>query len=98
MLNFVAFLHPLAAQDSTFVQYFYSGSRFTVPPNCIWVIDKAFIGNEGEYQIQIANTHFNPQYQTGDILIIPYYVAEMELITSRSLVRFALTIHQTNLN
>jgi hypothetical protein len=82
------------SQDSTFVKSFFGGSTVKVPENCVWEIKRAFIGNGEGYQIHIANSNFKESYQSSELLFIPHYIAEMELLTDPSTVYYLLTIFQ----
>lgn len=83
------------AQDTTFVKSFYGGSSIKVPENTIWVIDKAFITSGDGYNIKISLSNFEKKYEAGQIVVFPYYIPEMELLSDRSNVSFALTIRET---
>ena len=80
------------AQDTTFVKSFYGGSTTKVPENKTWVIKNAFITSGDGYNIKIALTNFEEKYTAGQVINFPYYIAEMELLSERSMVSYLVTI------
>jgi hypothetical protein len=83
------------SQDSTFVKSFTAGSSVKVPMGKTWSIEKAFISNGDGYQIKIAKTNFKEQYKSAEQIVIPYYIAEMELLTDRSMLFYLVTIKES---
>ena len=96
LLVFLASLSTLYAQDSTFVKTIYAGSKLEVPKGKTWVIEKAFINAGDGYNIKINNANFKPQYSQKEPLLVPSYVAEMELISDKNTIWFQLHIKQTS--
>jgi hypothetical protein len=84
------------SQDSTFVKSFTAGSSVKVPIGKTWCIEKAFISNGDGYQIKIAPSNFKACYQTDERINFPYYIAEMELLTDRSMLFYLVTIKESN--
>ena len=80
------------AQDTTFVKAFYGGSTSAVPEHKTWVIKNAFITAGDGYNIKIALTNFEEKYTAGQVINFPYYIAEMELLSERSMVSYLVTI------
>ena len=83
------------SQDSTFVKSFTAGSSVKVPIGKKWCIEKAFISNGDGYQIKIAKTNFKEEYKASEQIVIPYYIAEMELLTDRSMLFYLVTIKES---
>jgi hypothetical protein len=83
------------AQDSTFVKSFTAGSSVKVPIGKTWCIEKAFISNGDGYQIKIAPSNFKAYYQADDRINLPYYIAEMELLTDRSMLYYLVTFKES---
>jgi len=82
----------LFSQDTTFVKSFYGGSTTKVPENKTWVLKNAFITSGDGYNIKIALTNFEEKYTAGQVINFPYYIAEMELLSERSMVSYLVTI------
>jgi hypothetical protein len=91
---FIVSLSTLYAQDSTFVKTVYAGSKLEVPKGKAWVIEKAFINAGDGYNIKINNANFKPQYNEKEPLLVPSYIAEMELISDKNTIWFQLYIKQ----
>ena len=89
---FSLFGSQLYSQDTTFVKSFYGGSTTKVPENKTWVIKNAFITAGDGYNIKIALTNFEEKYAAGQVINFPYYIAEMELLSERSMVSYLVTI------
>lgn len=75
-------------QDSTFYKSTYAGSHMIVPENETWEVDRVFVNGGDAYSIQVANTNFNETYHAGDTIRAPYYIAEMELLSSKEMVQY----------
>jgi hypothetical protein len=82
----------LYSQDTTFVKSYYGGSTTKVPEHKTWVIKNAFITSGDGYNIKIALTNFEEKYTAGQVINFPYYIAEMELLSERSMVSYLVTI------
>lgn len=80
------------SQDSSFVKSYYGGSSVKVPEHKIWTIDKAFITGGDGYNIKIATGNFKISYTAGETINFPYYIAEMELITDKSMMSYIVYI------
>jgi hypothetical protein len=91
---FFFFLFVGYAQDTTFVKVYYAGSRVIIPQGKTWIIEKAFINGGAHYNIQISTSNFKKEYISDSELILPYYIAEMELLGDKSTVSYILTIHE----
>ena len=89
---FLVLCSLLYSQDTTFVKSFYGGSTTKVPENKTWVIKNAFITAGDGYNIKIALTNFEEKYTAGQVINFPYYIAEMELLSERSMVSYLVTI------
>lgn len=83
-------------QHSTFVKSFFGGSTSKVPMNKNWIIKNVSISSGDGYNIKIALTNFEEKYTAGQIITFPYYIAEMELLSDRSLVSYFVTIFEEN--
>ena len=83
-------------QDSTFVKVFYAGSSIKVPAERTWKIEKAYITSGDGYNIQISLSNFKSNYAGEESVSFPYYIAEMELLSSGSMVSYLLYIKQRN--
>ena len=83
------------SQDSTFIKSMYAGSYIIVPKNKTWQIEKAFINGNDAYNIKISTSSFKNKYLEGDTIRLPYYVAEMELLSSNSTKSYKLYIKET---
>ena len=82
----------LYSQDTTFVKSYYGGSTVKVPENKVWTIEKAYITAGDGYNIQIAKKNFLERYTENEVITFPYYIAEMELLSNRSMVSYIVTI------
>jgi hypothetical protein len=81
-----------SAQDSSFVKSYYGGSSLKVPENKTWTIEKAFISGGDGYNIKIAAGNFKLSYTGGETINFPYYIAEMELISDKSMMSYIVYI------
>jgi hypothetical protein len=72
----------------------YAGSYLVVPEGKTWNMDRAFISEGGMYNILIQKSTFRDTYHSGDTIRIPYYIAEMELLSNPSMVQFQLYINE----
>lgn len=75
-------------QDSTFFKSAYAGSHIIIPQNEHWQLDRVFINGGDAYSIQVANTNFKEVYFSGDTITVPYYIAEMELLSNREMIQY----------
>jgi hypothetical protein len=80
------------AQDSTFVKTVFAGSMLKVPKDKTWVIEKAFINAGDGYNVKINNANFKTLYNQKETLVVPSYIAEMELITDKSMMSYIVYI------
>lgn len=96
LIVFLASLNTVYAQDSTFVKTVFAGSKLEVPKGKTWFIEKAFINAGDGYNIKINNANFKPQYTQKEPLLVPSYIAEMELISDKNTIWFQLHIKQTS--
>jgi hypothetical protein len=95
LLIFLFMVEALIAQDSTFVRSFYQGAIIKVPEGKQWKIERAFISANDGYNIKISQGYFKEIYGPADNLIIPYYCAEMELLSDTSSIIYLLTIKES---
>jgi hypothetical protein len=84
--------------DSSFVKSFYGGSSITIPEGKSWKINKAFISANDGYNIQINLNNFKNEYKGGEKLSIPYYIAEMELLSKKEMMVYFLYIKEENIS
>jgi hypothetical protein len=84
------------AQDSTFVKTVFAGSMLKVPKDKTWVIEKAFINAGDGYNVKINNANFKTLYNQKETLVVPSYIAEMELLDDKKTIWYQLYIKQTN--
>lgn len=97
LLSFFLILCSLLySQDTTFVKSYYGGSTVKVPENKIWFIEKAYITAGDGYNILIAKKNFLERYTENEVITFPYYIAEMELLSNRSMVSYFVTILERN--
>jgi hypothetical protein len=92
---FLLFTGTTFSQDTTFIKIFYAGSTVKVPEGKLWTVEKAFISSGDGYNIRIADSNFKSPYEEGEALSIPYYIAEMELLSDRSNVSYTLSIRES---
>jgi hypothetical protein len=85
-------------QDTSFVKVYYAGSYAQVPDGKIWEFEKVFVSSGDGFNIKINNDTFKGDFIGGSKIQIPYYIAEMELLTSGSMVSYLLYIKQRNSN
>lgn len=91
----IAFLSHFAfGQDSTFYKSTYAGSQLIVPANENWQLDRVFVNGGDAYSIQVANSHFNETYLAGDTIRVPFYIAEMELLSNQEMVQYQFYFKQ----
>ena len=83
-------------QDTSFVKVYYAGSYVQVPEGKIWQFEKVFISNGDGYNIKISNQVFEGEFVGGAKIQIPYYIAEMELLSSGSMMSYTVYINQKN--
>jgi hypothetical protein len=84
------------SQDTSFVKIYYAGSYAQVPEGKMWQFEKVFISNGDGYNIKISNQVFEGEFVGGAKIQIPYYIAEMELLSSGSMMSFTVYINQKN--
>ena len=84
-------------EDTTFVKVYYAGSSVKVPEGRQWFIEKAFISSGDGYNISIAVSNFKSPFKDDELLAIPYYISEMELLSDRSNISYILTIRELKL-
>jgi hypothetical protein len=84
----------LFAQDSTFIKTAYAGSKVMVPKGKIWVVEKAFINAGDGYNVKINTAYFKEYYTSKDAFIVPSYVSEMEMLTTKNAIWYQLYIKQ----
>jgi hypothetical protein len=82
------------AQDTTFVRTYLQGSAVQVPLDKSWTIEKAYITQNDGYNIVISLSNFDKIYPSESKLSLPYYCAEMELISGTSSIFYILTIKE----
>lgn len=84
------------SQDTSFVKVYYAGSAAIVPAGKIWQVEKVFVSSGDGFNIKINNDTFKGDFIGGSKIQIPYYIAEMELLSSGSMVSYLLYIKQRN--
>jgi hypothetical protein len=84
------------SQDTSFVKIYYAGSYAQVPEGKMWQFEKVFISNGDGYNIKISNQVFEGEFVGGAKIQIPYYIAEMELLSSGSMMSYTVNINQKN--
>jgi hypothetical protein len=67
-----------------------------VPKDKTWVIEKAFINAGDGYNVKINNANFKTLYNQKETLVVPSYIAEMELLDDKKTIWYQLYIKQTN--
>lgn len=82
------------AQDSTFYKSAYAGGYIIVPQDESWEIDRAFVNGGDAYSIKISMSNFDSNYNAGDTIHIPYYIAEMELLSNKQMVQYQFYFKQ----
>lgn len=90
LLSFVACISK--AQDTTIVKVGLAGSTLRVPEDRSWRVNQAFISAGDGYNIQISTTNFKSEYTAAHLITLPLYIVEMELLTKRDMVSYALII------
>lgn len=84
------------SQDTTAVfKSGYAGGYLVVPQDQSWNLDRVFVNDGEAYNIQISNSNFEKNYLPGDTIRLPYYVAEMELLSKQSMVNYQLYFRST---
>jgi hypothetical protein len=86
----------LIAQDTSFVKVYYAGSYAQVPDGKIWQFEKVFVSSGDGFNVKINNDAFKGDFIGGSRIQIPYYIAEMELLSSGSMISYLLYIEQRN--
>jgi hypothetical protein len=84
------------SQDTSFVKVYYAGSSAQVPEGKIWQVEKVFVSNGDGYNILVSNDNFKGEYNGGTKIQIPYYISEMELLSSGSMMSYTVYINQKN--
>ena len=82
------------SEDSTLYKSGYAGGYLIVPGPSSWKIDRVFVSDGSAYSIIISNENFDASYQSGDTIKLPYYTAEMELLSNKEMVQYQLYIKQ----
>lgn len=98
MILFLLPFQGVLAQESPQLKSGYGGGYMVVPEGENWLLDRAFISDGEGYSILIGKNNFEKNYAAGDTLRLPYYVAEMELLTKSEMVQYQLSVfikHQT---
>ena len=88
---------PLSIQkvsDSSIVKVFYGGSIATVPDKKLWVIQKVFLSSNDGYNIQINPANFKKEYQSGEKIVFPLYIADMELLDKKDMISYLVYIDE----
>lgn len=80
------------AQDTTIVRMGLAGSTLRVPEDRSWRVNQAFISAGDGYNIQISTSNFKSEYTTAQFVSLPLYIVEMELLTKKDMVNYALII------
>lgn len=84
------------AQNPPLLKSAYAGSYMVVPAGKYWTIDRVFVNEGGSYNIKIGNGNFRETYKSGDTLRVPYYVAEMELLSENATAIYQFYISETD--
>lgn len=87
-------LFYIAPSDSSIVKVFYGGTKAKVPEQKEWKIQRAFLTDDNGYNILIHPNNFKIQYQSGEIIVFPLYIPEMELLDSKELPKYLLYIEE----
>ena len=82
-------------QDSTFYKSAYAGGYIIVPQDESWEIDQAFVNGGDAYSIKISKSNFDSNYNAGDTIHTPYYIAEMELLSNKQMVQYQFYFRKT---
>jgi hypothetical protein len=83
-----------SSADSSITKIFYGGTKAKVPEHKEWKIQRAFITNDNGYNILIHPSNFKIQYQSGEIIVFPLYIPEMELLDSKELPKYLVYIEE----
>ena len=94
LIPFMAIVMSFQFDSNPILKITYGGSFLIVPEGKTWNIDRAFISDGGMYNILIQKNTFRDAYHSGDTIRIPYYIAEMELLSNQSMVQFQLYINE----
>ena len=92
----VASSFVVLCQDTSYVKVYYAGSYAQVPEGKIWQVEKVFVSNGDGYNILVSNDNFKGEYNGGTKIQIPYYISEMELLSSGSMMSYTVYINQKN--
>lgn len=84
----------IIAVDSAIVKSFYGGSQTKVPEGKIWTFQKVFVSGDNGYNILINPSNFKKQYQSGEIIVFPLYIPEMELLDNKEMIRYLVYIDE----
>jgi len=82
------------SSDSSINKIFYGGTKTKVPEHKEWKIQRAFLTNDNGYNILINPSNFKKQYQSGEIIVFPLYIPEMELLDNKELPKYLLYIEE----
>ena len=93
-LSLLFFLVIGYGQDTSFVKSAYGGGSLTVPDGMTWHIDRIFVNSGMGYNIQISNANFKSNYTSGEKILMPLYLAEMELLDKNAEVVYIFYINQ----
>ena len=77
-------------------KYGVAGGYIAVPLDKKWEINRSFV-NDGMYNVLISKSNFRQFYQSNDTIRIPYYIAEMEMLSKPSSCNFILEITETDI-
>ena len=94
LLSLLSFFTFGQNEDSTLYKSGYAGGYLIVPVDKSWKIDHAFVSDGTAYSIKVSNENFELIYKAGDTIKLPYYIAEMELLSSKEMVQYQLYIQQ----
>lgn len=87
--------HISFSQDSTLYKSAYAGGYLVVPENETWELDRVFVNGGDAYSIQVSNSNFKQTaFNYGDTLKVPYYIAEMELLSNKEMVQYQFYFKQ----
>jgi hypothetical protein len=83
------FLYNLILEQNSIVcKSAYAGGYIVFSENATWHLEKVFINSGDAFSIQVSNTNFKATYHSGDTLHVPFYIADMELLTTRDMVQY----------
>ena len=90
---FCFFIYSIAhSQESVFDKSYFAGSTAKIPENKVWVIKSAYISAGDGYTIQIALSNFKEYYVSEEVITFPSYIADMELLSNKSMVSYIVRI------